>query len=169
MNTMKTVDLAKDIVYFCRKDGYPFNNTKIQKLLYLFIGFALMNDIEEIKNIDELPKAWEYGPVFPKVYKNYSTAISNIPNDYTPSISKPEIKNILEKTVKLWGRVSAGKLSDWSHKEGSPWEVVLKNDHKWNQVIPLEMIYNYFSENVENVLEESEEVGLFGFIKKIFS
>lgn len=169
MKTMKTVDLAKDIVYFCRKNGIEFNNTKIQKLLYLFIGFTLMNDVDEIKEIDELPKAWEYGPVFPKVYKNYSKIISNIPSNYTPSIANPKMREILEKTVKLWGRVSAGKLSDWSHKDGSPWDVVVKNNAKCNATIPIELMYNYFSENVENVLKEDEEVTFLGFMKKIFS
>ena len=47
---MKTVDLAKDIVYLCRKNKIEFNNTKVQKLLYLFIGFSLMNDVEEAED-----------------------------------------------------------------------------------------------------------------------
>ena len=166
---MKTVDLAKDIVYLCRKNKIEYSNTKVQKLLYLFVGFALMNDIEEIREIDELQKAWEYGPVFPKVYKKYNKEVQNIDNEYIPFFTNEKVQDILEKTVKVWGRISAGKLSDWSHKDGSPWDVVVKNNEKWNEVIPLEMMYNYFSERVENVLNESEENGIIGFIKKIFS
>jgi uncharacterized phage-associated protein len=62
---MKTLEIAKDIVFLCNKNGYKFNNTKIQKLLYLFVGFCLINGIEEIYDIDENPKLWPYGPVFP--------------------------------------------------------------------------------------------------------
>jgi uncharacterized phage-associated protein len=167
---IKTTDLAKDIIFICKRHNIEYGNTKIQKLLYLFIGFALMNDIEEIRYIDELPKAWQYGPVFPKIYKQYNELI-NIEKNYTLSISSlqnPKVDKIIEKTVQLWGSLPAGVLSDWSHKTNSPWDIVVnKNQSKWNAVIPLEMIYNYFAENVENVLNEKHEKGLVSFIKNI--
>ena len=73
---MKTLELAKDIAFLCRKNNYQFNNTKIQKLLYLFVGFCLINDVSEIYDIDETPKLWPYGPVFPRVHKKYQDQIS---------------------------------------------------------------------------------------------
>ena len=70
----KTLELAKDIVFLCKENKYQFNNTKIQKLLYLFVVFCLINNIDEIYDIDEKPKIWPYGPVFPKVHKRYQGA-----------------------------------------------------------------------------------------------
>jgi uncharacterized phage-associated protein len=168
---IKTTDIAKDVIFLCTKYGYDFNNTKVQKLIYLFIGFCLMNDVEAIKNIDELPKAWQYGPVFPKVYKKYSSLIGEINNSHILSINDDKMMmDIFEKTIKFWGRVPASKLSEWSHKESSPWDIVInKNKEKWNAVIPLEMMYNYFSENVENVLNEASESGFVNFLKKMFA
>jgi uncharacterized phage-associated protein len=129
-----------------------------------------MNDIEEIKYIDELPKAWQYGPVFPEVYKHYNSLVKDVNTSYKLSVVDTKAKDILEKTVKVWGRINAGTLSEWSHKNNSPWDVVINNEEEYkNGIIPLEMIYNYFSENVENVLDEAEESALSRFIKKIFS
>jgi uncharacterized phage-associated protein len=148
---MKAVDMAKDIVYLCKKYGYDFNNTKIQKLLYLFVGFCLVNNIDEVEKIDDMPRLWPYGPVFPKVHKKYNE-IAKSENDKITSVKNPEIIEILEKTVEKWGIVSAGALSAWSHSEGSPWDMMVDRGEKWNSTIPLIAIKMYFGRRVENVL-----------------
>ena len=148
---MKTLEIAKDIVFLCNKNNYEFNNTKIQKLLYLFVGFCLINGIEEIYDIDEKPKFWPYGPVFPRVHKKFD-AIKEIKRDKIESISNKEAINILEKTVEKWGIIPAGKLSSWSHSEDSPWHLMVKEGAKWNTEIDLSYIKIYFARRVENIL-----------------
>ena len=148
---MKTLEIAKDIVFLCNKNHYEFNNTKIQKLLYLFVGFCLINGIEEIYEIDEKPKFWPYGPVFPRVHKKFK-AIKEIKRDKIESISDKEAINILEKTVEKWGSVPAGKLSSWSHSEDSPWYLMVKEGANWNTEIDLDYIKIYFARRVENIL-----------------
>jgi len=148
---MKTLEIAKDIVFLCNKNNYEFNNTKIQKLLYLFVGFCLINGIEEIYGIDEKPKLWPYGPVFPKVHKKFE-GIKEIKRDKIESISNKEAINILEKTVEKWGIIPAGKLSSWSHSEDSPWYLMVKEGAKWNTEIDLSYIKIYFARRVENIL-----------------
>ena len=148
---MKTLEIAKDIVFLCNKNGYEVNNTKIQKLLYLFVGFCLINGIEEIYDMDEKPKLWPYGPVFPKVHKKFE-AIKDIKRDKIESISDKEAINILEKTVEKWGSVPAGKLSSWSQSEDSPWYLMVKEGANWNTEIDLDYIKIYFARRVENVI-----------------
>ncbi len=148
---MKTIEIAKDIVYLCKKNGYDFNNTKIQKLLYLFVGFCLINDVSDVYNIDESPKLWPYGPVFPKVHKKYESIKEHDALEIT-SITNKKVKKILEETVKKWGNISAGKLSAWSHIEDSPWDVLVKRGEKWNTSIDLDHIKIYFARMVENVI-----------------
>ena len=148
---MKTLEIAKDIVFLCNKNGYEVNNTKIQKLLYLFVGFCLINGIEEIYEIDEKPKFWPYGPVFPRVHKKFK-AIKEIKRDKIESISDKEAINILEKTVEKWGNIPAGKLSIWSHTQGSPWDLLRIEGANWNTEIELNYIKIYFKERVENVI-----------------
>jgi len=148
---MKTIELAKDIIFLCKKYGYEFNNTKIQKLLYLFVGFCLMNNIKDIYNIDEKPKLWPYGPVFPRVHKKFFV-IKYTNQDTTTSIQDEKTRLILEKTVEKWGKISAGKLSAWSHIEDSPWDNLVKQGYEWNTEMDLEDIGDYFSLRVENVI-----------------
>ena len=148
---MKTLEIAKDIVFLCNKNGYKFNNTKIQKLLYLFVGFCLINGIEEIYDIDENPKLWPYGPVFPKIHKKFEE-IKESKRDKIESISDQEVINILEKTVEKWGSVPAGKLSSWSHSEDSPWDELVKKGANWNTEINLNDIKIYFARRVENII-----------------
>ena len=164
-----SVDLAKDVVFLCRKYKHEFNNTKVQKLMYLFLGFALVNNVDlgdeekeedgfEVVIIDELPKAWPYGPVFPKVHKKYNEILKMGCDDkYQLSVTDEKARNILEKTVEKWGQNSASKLSAWSHKEGSPWDVVVKQQgFSWNTPIPAGLIREYFEERVVNILQENE-------------
>ena len=47
---------------------YEYDNTKIQKLLYILYGFYWSR--RQLRLLDEQPKLWPYGPVFPKVYKH---------------------------------------------------------------------------------------------------
>ena len=104
-----------------------------------------------IYDIDEKPKLWPYGPVFPKVHKKFE-AIKEIKRDKIESISDKEAINILEKTVEKWGSVPAGKLSSWSHSEDSPWYLMVKEGANWNTEIDLDYIKIYFARRVENVI-----------------
>ena len=153
--TMKSLDIAKDIVYLCNNQNIKFNNTKIQKLLYLFVGFCLINDIDEIKNIDEKPRLWPYGPVFPNVHKKYES-IKNYSGDKIISTDNEKIKNILTETVKQWGPIPAGKLSAWTHIEDSPWDILYREGAKWNTEMDLYLIKMYFLRRVKNVIEYEE-------------
>ena len=148
---MKTLEIAKDIAFLCRENDYPFENAKIQKLLYLFVGFCLINNISEIYDIDEKPKLWPFGPVFPRVYKKYKE-IKEYKQDAIKSLENEEIIKILEQTVKKWGKIPGGKLSIWSHLPNSPWDILVKKGAKWNTEMPLEDIKTYFQNNVDNVI-----------------
>lgn len=148
---MNTIKIAKDIMFLCKKYGYEFNNTKIQKLLYLFVGFCLINGIEEIYHIDEKPKFWPYGPIFTKVHKKFER-IKEIKQDKIESVSDKEVINILEKTVEKWGNIPAGKLSFWSRSRNSPWDILRIEGANWNTEIDLEYIRIYFAQRVENVI-----------------
>ena len=60
-------DVAAYIAQQCDVCGITYNNTKIQKLLYCAYGLHLAKDLGRI--CDEHPRAWNFGPVFPKVFK----------------------------------------------------------------------------------------------------
>jgi uncharacterized phage-associated protein len=150
---MKSLDIAKDIIFLCKKNGYEFNNTKIQKLLYLFVGFCLINDMNDIYNIDDFCEMWPYGVIFPKVHKKFDS-IKDYDGTEIISVSDQETKKILEETVKQWGKISSGSLSAWSRIEGSPWDTLFKEvgRKKWTTKINLDAIKVYFANEVQNVI-----------------
>jgi uncharacterized phage-associated protein len=153
-----SLDLAKHIIYLLnRKEGCSVSNTKVQKILYSYIGFALSSKKNKVPKevlIDELPNAWDNGPVFPNVYKfikNFHGSIKQLGANLLELTKNERI--VLEKTVDALGKFSAGKLSAWSHLPNSPWDKVYNLQEAKYHKIPLELIKSYFEEEIECIEE----------------
>lgn len=143
-----SVVMAKLIVAYANKNGYSFNITKIQKLLYAAYGVFLAVNDERL--VDEHPQAWPYGPVFPttrnKLLKVNMYGI-HMESPELADISKDEeILGLLDLVFRSFGSWSASELTGWSHKEGSPWEnAVSRAGFKWGDRIDDTDIQNYFN------------------------
>lgn len=162
--------LARYIIFLLSQKGlqdYLPNNTKVQKLLYSYVGFCLLNDIDEGRIIDELPCAWEYGPVFPNVFQMITDfeMFKKIDNNGKEELSSSNIcnlgrkleltleeENVINKVVDVLGKFPAGKLSTWTHLKGSPWDIVWHTQENEYGKIPLELIKEYFKRRVKNIL-----------------
>ncbi len=146
-------DVASYIAQRCIVEGYDYNNTKIQKLLYCAYGAVLA--ARNIRLCDERPKAWQYGPVFPKVFRIVSSGREIAQYSYKVRNALPEdIKKLVDTTVHIFGKHNATALSRWSHKPDSPWAYVTEQDgFNWNKVIPDDLIAKYFA---THVLEETD-------------
>ena len=124
---------------------YDLNNTKIQKLLYCCYGSVLA--IKNKRLCLEYPRAWQYGPVFPKVFKYFKK--NKTFNKISPPEFQTDIKSILDMVIEFFGKFNSGQLSDWSHEEGSPWHSVIKlQGKKFGSFIPDEDIKDYFEHYV---------------------
>lgn len=128
-----------------QEGGRTLNVTQVQKLLYIAYG-ALCAKNDRIL-LDEPPHAWPYGPVFPKARKIDYGKIYNLRDQEFAQISADEdVTAIFRKLASKYSSVSAGKLSDWSHTVGSPWDKTTKMPgFAWNDVIPNQYIKEYFS------------------------
>lgn len=141
-------DVAAYIAQQCQEKGIALNNTKLQKLLYCVYGVMLAWKDERV--CDEFPRAWTYGPVFPKVFQwiykgkniaGYSHAVRDTGSD--------ALKTTVRRVLDVFGGMSASELSAWTHQEGSPWwQVVKQGEAGWNSFMPDEYIKAYFKENV---------------------
>lgn len=124
--------------------GVNLNATQVQKLLYMAYGLFLA---EGRKIIDEQPKAWPFGPVFPRAQKkvNYNEPIDLASPELSQIIQDSPLKQMFINLIEKFGNITATKLSNWSHEIGGPWYQTTKKDgFNWNIPIDDELITSYF-------------------------
>jgi uncharacterized phage-associated protein len=147
MAPYKSTVLAKYIAAYLNEKGADVNMTKIQKLAYIVYGTYLAAYDKRL--VDENPRAWPFGPVFPTTRKNLSNVDLNSicfsDSDLEEIKSDNQVKNVIDAAFKTFGRWSANMLSAWSHKDGSPWERTRSSEgFRWNDTIEDEYIKSYF-------------------------
>lgn len=109
------------ILYKGQLVDHPINKTQAQKLLYCCYGAVLAEFDERLT--DERPKAWPYGPIFPRAVNDVSKKRLNVgmAKKFIEACP-PAVLNLIDRTIeKFWG-YSAPALSAWSHRKGSPWD-----------------------------------------------
>lgn len=122
------------------------NVTKVQKLLYILYGYFLSKHNRVI--INESPKAWPYGPVFPRTRNEvkFDSIVELTDSKFEALKEDEQLVDAVKHVVDKYAGYSAGQLSGWSHSENGPWDKTLKaNDLKWNSVIEDKLIKDYFS------------------------
>jgi len=148
--------VAKYILSRALEDRIVINMTKLQKLLYISYGVYLAVKKERLTN--EGPRAWPYGPVFPTArekllkidFENFDISKDD---DCKDILADEEMKNLITLVFKTFGTWSAGQLTEWSHADGSPWDLTKRGDNfKWSLPIPDEYIKTFFS----NILTKNE-------------
>ena len=107
--------------------GVILNATQVQKLLYMAYGLFLA---EGRKIIEEQPKAWPFGPVFPRAQKKVAyNKQATLDDPELNVISEDQaIKLMFNDLIDKFGTVTATKLSNWSHEVGGPWHKTTKMD-----------------------------------------
>lgn len=136
LNALKTED-----------NRYEYDNTKIQKLLYILYGFYWSQN--QLRLLDEQPKLWPYGPVFPKVYQYIRK--NGFEFDYQNVNPNTDDSQLFVRILRTFGHFKAGQLSAWSHSLNSPWdrarqrEIEKYGETKWIDPLDDEEIRNYFA------------------------
>lgn len=141
---LDSVEVARAIRFSGQEKQFALNMTQINKLLYILYGNWLVKNKQRLTA--EAPSAWPYGPVFPNVHRRIALYDPITDTEYKNIKERcQEVISMLDAVVQKYGHFSAGSLSEWSHKEGSPWHIaVMKSNGKWNTKIADTDIYNYF-------------------------
>lgn len=106
------------------------DHMKLQKLVFYAYGWWLASHEQPLTN--EGPQVWQYGPVFPSLYAalasfgmgGIAAPQRAVPIGRAPIIPDDE-QEVLDLLEWVWGRYgghSAGKLSDMTHADGTPWQ-----------------------------------------------
>lgn len=152
---LTSIDYARLIEYAAQKLHLTMlNRTQVHKILFYVYGVYLAEHNSPLFT-DDQPKAWPYGPVFPRVNKwlqNQPDELIKISPEMAKEYSKDQdALNIVKEAVDAFYDKSAIALTTWSHQEGSPWFRTLYDGQEegkqapWNSVIKDELIKEYFS------------------------
>lgn len=145
MKQFNSILVASYLVAIAAEKGIPMNVTKAQKIL--FVLYAYYITIGRVI-FDEQPKAWPFGPVFPKTRKkvDYNNAKPINSPEFDEIKSDVEFNESCISAVSNLGKNTASQLTEWSHKEGSPWDRTTKQvGFKSGAPIPDEFIKEYFA------------------------
>ena len=140
---------------------------KMQKLVYFAHAWFLGK--EKITLVNEPVQAWKFGPVFPSIYNRYKyfgqelipLSETSFMQEYEEDEGREVYYTVGEESTELleevWGAYaeqSALTLSNWTHQENSPWDIVwhrlAREGMIMGVVIPDELIKLYFSEKLKN-------------------
>lgn len=147
------ISAANEFIRLGRRDDVLVTNMKLQKLLYFLQGHGLALAGENL--LDEQPQAWQYGPVYPSVYRYFkdygaSPILKEVPfpfddDDEPWRMNAEDLKaqSILEAVWRAYKDMPATKLSQLTHVPGGPWEKAAKQGR--SAVISEEAMREYFS------------------------
>lgn len=142
--------IANAIIEKCRQKGInDINITKLHKLLYIVYGTYLY--VHNSKLFDELPAYFPYGPIFKslqKAYKKNELALKGERNIDTDILNNDDLNEVIDKVLDTFGKYSAQKLSNWSHRDGSAWSKVDKISDFWGVEIDDDLIRGEFAKIV---------------------
>jgi uncharacterized phage-associated protein len=148
-----SITIANKFIELAKRENKKLTNMQLQKLVFLANGFslALMNSPLSYHNIH----AWQWGPVFPQLYKSFSQYGSNPIESAAPVSAIEAIPDsgheaeLIESVWKNFGNKTGPQLSALTHEQGSPWETT------WNAnqygIIDPNLIKKYYQNklNVE--------------------
>ena len=149
-------EIANKILHLAKESDISLTSMQLLKLVYLAHGWSLvMLDDAIVRNT---PQAWQYGPVYPTIYKSVKKSGSRPITDmiadnvtgeiYFPKdISKQRVR-FIETILTSYGRKRAFDLSSITHKEGTPW---YRTYHEIGQYqdIPIDFMREHFNQLAE--------------------
>ncbi len=152
--------------------GDGTNDLNIMKLIKaVFIAHGFYLALKDKPLINEFVQAWKYGPVIDSIYHEFKglgskpiqfLAAFEVGEDADGNVFPQSYYQILEQDIEtieflkeIWKMCkghSGIELSNWTHKEGSPWKQIWdsKDRVKINPQIPDELIKAYFKGLLNN-------------------
>lgn len=142
------LSVAKAFLDLAEREGIALSNMKLQKLVFFAHGVALAG--LNCPLIADDIKAWQFGPVIPRLYNRLKHYGSGNVTEITPREGE-ELQDIegemfrpIQAVWNVYKNKTATELSLLSHKEGSPWDTVWNKQKEEFQVIPDEIIKEYY-------------------------
>lgn len=96
---LDSVDLAKAICYRSKENGHVLYRNQMQAMMYIVYGKVLARNGARITK--EHPQAWEFGPVFPRVYSKVKETSDDAYREQSEVLREqsPEVSELIDETV----------------------------------------------------------------------
>jgi uncharacterized phage-associated protein len=149
MPEQRSVAVANYVINLARESGHPITPLALQKLLYYVHGhsFARLGH----GAVNAAFEAWKYGPVIPSLYRHLrkygSQPITSEIEDHAHEnlgVIDPDLARVSRSVWKAYGYLDGGQLVDMTHKIGTPWYQTYNKSPYANEVIPNDLIRDYF-------------------------
>lgn len=145
--------VANKLLEICEQKGISITLMQLIKLVHLSNGWWMTYSNGEPLVIAEA-QAWQYGPVYPQVYRSFKKfgsgkisekAINKSTGDiYFADFSESEV-SLMESVVDAYGKLHAFQLSDMMHQPGTPWHDVFTTQGPYAP-IPHKRVYEHFND-----------------------
>ena len=144
--------IANKILEVCEREGRSITLMQLIKLVYLADGWSMALQGRPLSKHN--PQAWQYGPVYPTVYKAFKKfgrqKITGRAEDRVTGVEVSESfsqseEELIKAVVDSYGRFHAFQLSEIMHRPGTPWTQTI-NDNGQYAEIPLMVMAAHFAQ-----------------------
>ena len=140
-----SLTFANALVHMAQMEGRGLNMSQIQAILYIAYGVWMTG--HEDRLFEEHPQAWQYGPVFPRVYSKLKKGMTDSQVQYLKL--KEESPERLSFSFRRYARTSVCDLSAPHKSKGTPWSQTRKeNPESQTARIPDSLVREWFAERV---------------------
>lgn len=131
------LDVAKYIINKCTTEHDAISNLQLQKILYYIQKWFLQNGLIAF---DDDFEAWQFGPVVPSVYNQYSSfGGTPIRLKYNIALDS-NYMDIIDSIIILKRDLNPWVMVDDTHRPGKAWDRVFKGGKGAHRTISKDLI-----------------------------
>ncbi len=157
--------IANAFIRLARKEGRTLTNMQLQKLPYIAHGWGLV--IVGGNLLDDVPQAWPYGPVYPRLYESLrrygSGKVTDLIHqddaspfceseqdrgDIVEAALTPEETKLVQTVWDAYKGYTGQRLSALTHQPDSPWTITTRDKQAYAE-IDNELIREHFQKLAE--------------------
>ncbi|MEN2785816.1 Panacea domain-containing protein [Sphingomonas qilianensis] len=151
MTAYPPLAVANAVLDEARVQGKSLTIMQLLKLVYIAHGWSLA--LLKAPLVDQQPEAWQHGPVFPSVYREFRRFGSQpiVGNAVGPFGMVPTAKlssqqsAVIQSVVKSYGDMHAFSLSRITHEPGTPWSQTYRGGLGNSDEIPNAIISEHYT------------------------
>lgn len=151
MTAFSPLAVANAVLDEARAQGKTLTIMQLLKLVYIAHGWSLA--LLKAPLVNEEPEAWQHGPVFPSIYREFRrfgsqpiTSNATGPFGSVPSANLSEQQSmVIRSVVKNYGDSHAFTLSRITHEPGTPWSQVYRAGEGSSDEIPNAIIAEHYT------------------------